>query len=129
MELTANSFTSKTIAIRVNKLYHEGMSETELYDITRCCWRVNPNGRAGDCVYALSVFKGEILAVYRIHEWMRGNRITLTTRQRVDSDGGRYGFVGQRVDDPSDPYYAFVGKSIAHLYTHGNQNPIKYFGF
>lgn len=60
---------------------------------------------------------------------MRGDRLNLTTRPKVDSDNGRYGFVGHAVDDPSDPYYSFVGKSIAHLIPQGNQNPIKYFGF
>ena len=129
MQLKETDFTAKTIAIRVNKLYHDGISAQELYDITRCFWRVDPNGRAGECVYALALYRGEVKAVYRIHEWLRGDCIEVTTRAKVPSDGDRYGFVGARVDDPSDPYSSFVGKSVRELIPHGNQNPIKYFGF
>jgi len=129
MELKETDFTAKTIAIRVNKLYHAGITAQELYDITRCFWRVNPNGRAGECVYALAVYRGEIKEVYRIHEWLLGDRIEVTTRAKVPSDNDRYGFVGTRVDNPSDKYSSFVGKSVAGLIPHGNQNPIKFFGF
>src|SRR5574344_1204708 len=98
MELKETDFTAKTIAIRVNKLYHAGITAQELYDITRCFWRVNPNGRAGECVYALAVYRGEIKEVYRIHEWLRGDRIEVPTRAKVPPDHYSSRFGGPRVD-------------------------------
>ena len=129
MELKETDFTSKTIAIRINRLYHEGMTDQELYDATRCFWRVQMPGRANECVYALAVYKGEVKAVYRIHEWLRGDKIEVTTRKKVPSDDSRWGFVGVKVESADDMYRAFVGQSVKALMSHGNQNPIMYLGF
>ena len=38
-ELTLEDIKENIVIIKINKSYREGMSETELYDVTRGCWK------------------------------------------------------------------------------------------
>lgn len=43
-----------TIIIKINKSFREGMSETELYDVTRGCWkRKTASVENADCALAV----------------------------------------------------------------------------
>jgi len=57
----------KAILITINRLYRSKMTEEELYETTRGIWRVA--GRKDKAEFALSLFQGIVLEVYRIHEW------------------------------------------------------------
>ncbi len=37
--LTLEDITDNIVIIKINKSYREGMSGTELYDVTRGCWQ------------------------------------------------------------------------------------------
>lgn len=59
--------TEKVILIRVNR-YHYGMTEFELYEQTRRSWKINPE-RARQVEYAIAVYGGLILEVYKVAAW------------------------------------------------------------
>lgn len=115
-----------TIAFRVNKLYRANMKEHELYDITRCCWRVKIS-KAKYCRYAMPVYHGRILEVYEIKKWFDAGS-TFMLRDLVKEDEGRREFVGRKCMDKK-VRNRFVGKSISALPGYASRKEFLYFGF
>jgi len=64
------SVTDPAILIRINRLYRDGMTEDELYDATRSCWKLG--SRRNRAKYALAVFEGVVQEVYEIDGWHEG---------------------------------------------------------
>ncbi len=113
------------ILIRISQEYRDGMSGIDLYEATRGVWRIGV--RREQVRYALTVHRGTVQEVYRIHHWQPALTTPYTTR---DLDAaqiqGRFEFVGAVAEDPVRNRY--VGKSVAHYFTRGGQNPITYVG-
>jgi uncharacterized protein len=113
------------VLINIAKNYREGMSPQDLYDATRCAWKVNPQRKPH---FALSVFRGVVREVFEIVEWHDGG----STMKSSDRDGrpharpGRKEFVGRIADDAVRNRY--VGKSVQKYLPRGTQNPIRYVG-
>lgn len=114
-----------TIVFRINKLYRRGMSDIELYDITRCCWEVNLS-RAKGCKYAMSAYEGRILEIYEIVGWFDAGT-TFMTCKLVKPDGHRKEFVGKICKDPK-VRKRFLGKSISQLRGYYSKSEFLYFG-
>lgn len=114
----------KVILININKNFVYGMSVHELYDATRCAWRVSPERHNPE--FAFSVFRGVVREVFTISGWLPGG----TTMKSGDRDGrpipreGRWEFVGQ-VAEP-DIRKKYIGKSVSSYWKKGAQNPIMY---
>jgi hypothetical protein len=112
------------ILIKLSRAYRPGMSSQELYDATRSAWKLG--SRREKAKYALSVFHGIAREVYAIAEWVPGG----STMRSTDTDGrharirGRQEFVGQVA--PEAIRRRYVGRSVAHHFTRGAQNPIAY---
>lgn len=98
-----------SILIIVNKLYYRGMSETDLYEITRKSWKIAPERRRPRLAFA--VYNGIVRQVYVIDEW-----------RKSESFPNRWEFTGKIAIDKQD----YVGKSVSQYLTLGAQNPIKY---
>ncbi len=103
------TISEPALLIIINKLYRRGMSETELYEITRQSWKVAPERRKPK--YALAVYNGIIRQVYLIDNWSKSV-----------ADPKRWEFQGTIANNLQ--YY--VGKSVSPYITIGAQNPIKY---
>lgn len=58
----------RVMFIRVNGLYRENLTSSELYDITRWCWKVNVE-RANKCDYVFAVYQRHIVAIYASPIW------------------------------------------------------------
>jgi hypothetical protein len=100
------------IVVKVNRSYREGMSDLELYDITRGCWRVSKQ-RADRMKYAFSTVKNIVLEVYEIFEWKSGGELNRETLKVFDGDYSRWGFEGKvAVPEIRDK---FIGRSTRHL--------------
>ena len=56
------------LLIRINQLYHYGMSDIELYDATRSSWVINQE-RAEKLQYVFAVYEGMVMEVYKITAW------------------------------------------------------------
>lgn len=109
----------KAILITINKLYRSDMSAEELYETTRGIWVVGET-RRNKVEYALALYQGIILEVYRIEQWYPAGTLKYKTRDTSHfKDSGRWEFSGSVAKDVRDQYIDFsVGKA--------GQNPIRY---
>ena len=57
--------TEPAMLIRINELFRDDISASELYDATRSSWKVSLD-RANNVGYALSVYKGIVREVYLV---------------------------------------------------------------
>jgi hypothetical protein len=124
--LTEEDITENVMMIRINKAYHYGMSAFEIYDNTRCCWKVNKE-QADKVDYAFSIYDGMVIEVFKIVQWLPAHstlKNVTTLEPRPDKDAGRYEFVGNIA--PNVIREKYVGKMVTDLFPQGNQNPIKY---
>lgn len=116
-------FTEPAILIRINKLYRFGMSEQELYDVTRSAWRVGK--RRDDIKLALAVYHGVIRGAYRISGWLpAGSTFNSRYGGRNVRRPGRLEFVGTLADDAVRRRY--LHKFVGDLFAQGNQNPVRF---
>jgi len=113
------------VIIKINKLYREGMSAEALYETTRGIWKRNLKSLAGT-EYCLSVYKGEVVEVYKIDEWNPAGTTPMKTRViNPEHTIGRVEFVGKvALDEVREKY---IGRSVTKLYKRGEANPVKVF--
>lgn len=106
------------LLIRVSRAFQRGMTDADLYEITRSWWRLgNKRLRAK---WAFAVFGGVVRAVYRIEGW------ETPSQDMIDEDPrrlGRWGFTGTRDPAMEDKY--LFGNVTAYL-PMAAQNPIRY---
>lgn len=109
--------------IRVNQLYRYGMSDEELYDITRGVWKVG--ARREKAQYAFAVYKGLVREVYWIDHWFPAGTTKYRTRTIDDVKvPGRWEFSGNVAEHKIRDKYA--GKSVESYLAANSQNPIRY---
>ena len=123
--LEREEITDDIIIIKLNKSYRPGMSSEELYDITRGCWkrRMESVERAK---YALAVYKGEVIEVYKILTWysaLEEIRDTLPFDPEVER--GRIIFKGEVAKEEIREKY--MGKNVSRLFKRGEASPVKTF--
>ena len=123
--LKQEDIDDNVLLIRINKLYRNNMTEMELYEATRGYWKVNPE-QACKIDYALSVYDGMVLEVYKVVDWYPAHttlmeRYDIRTPEEVRE---RYEFVGTIADEKTRKKY--VDKSVTDIFKTGNANPIKY---
>jgi hypothetical protein len=108
----------KAVLITINKLYRSDMSKEELYETTRGIWKVGEARNKAE--YALVLYQGIVLEVYRIKQWYPAGTLKYNTRDSSEfKDSGRWEFSGSIARDIRDEYVDFsVGKA--------GQNPIRY---
>jgi hypothetical protein len=100
------------IVVKVNQSYREDMSDLELYDITRGCWKVSKQ-RADTIKYAFSTVDSIVVEVYEIFAWLPGGELNRETQKVFDGDYSRWGFEGRVA--PSCIRNEFIGRSTRHL--------------
>lgn len=127
-ELSREDIVENVMFIKVNRYYY-GMTDFQLYDQTRRCWKVNED-RVKQVEYAFAIYEGLVLEVYKIAGWFSAhttyNSIPVSEEiiKHDTIEGKRFEFVGQVADDSIRKKY--VGKSVTSFYKKGEQNPIKY---
>ncbi len=109
----------KAILLTINSLYRSDMSKEELYETTRGIWVVSEAHR-NKVEYAMALFQGIVLEVYRIKQWHPAGTLKYNTRDSLHfKESGRWEFSGSMAKDIRDEYIGFsVGKA--------GQNPIRY---
>lgn len=108
------------LLIRINKYYHYGITDRELYDATRGVWKIGEN--RDNAKYAFAVYGGIVREVYKIREWLPAGT-TFNTRGDL-TDGTRWEFVGEVADERIRAKYLF--KSVEKYLPNHAQNPIRY---
>jgi hypothetical protein len=107
------------VLIRVSRAYERGISDRQLYEITRGWWKISPK-RARRAGLVLSVVGGVVRAVYRPTEWLEP---TCDLIAEDPSRDGRWGFIA--APDPAGEDRYLHRDVTAHLPL-GAQNPIRY---
>ena len=122
------------LVIKINKLYHRGMSESEIYDAVRGFWAASIKSiEARKVEYVFGVYNGLIVGVYKPDEWHYGYEAK-DIPQREDMKPEDYERVKNRVYfvckdftnlDEEGKFY--LHKSIVNLKANQSaQNPITY---
>ena len=124
--LSLDDFEDDVVLIKINKVYRNDMSPHELYEATRGYWRVNIDN-ARKAKYAIAVYYGMILEVYKIIDWYPAFS-TMMNRTIDESDKtllkNRYEFIGNIASE--DVRKRYRNKSVSSVFEKGEQNPIKY---
>ncbi len=111
------------ILIRINRLYHYGMTDTQLYDATRGIWKVG--SRREKAEYAFAVYEGIVREVYAISRpWLPAGSTYFARRPSGYGSRDRWEFVGTLAEDRIRNKYR--GKYVGHYFKQGAQNPIAY---
>jgi hypothetical protein len=116
----------QVILVRINQLYHDGMTSDELYDATRRAWRLS-EGHCQDAKYALAVFQGDVKEVYEIEGWDREG--TTPDKTKINPNppnphSGRLEFLGKLADNTIRDKYLF--KSVRQYLPKGSRFPVHY---
>lgn len=126
-KLTVESIDENVIIFRITQ-YQSEMSATEIYDLTRRCWKVNvEKARKADLAFAVN--KGKVLEVYRIDKWVPGhstyNCIPVSDEiKRRDKQEGRWEFEGRVAEGNLREKY--VEKNVSGFFKRGNRHPFMY---
>ncbi len=111
------------ILIRINRLYHYGMTDAQLYDATRGIWKVG--SRREKAEYAFAVYEGIVREVYAIKRpWLPAGSTYFARRPNGYLSRDRWEFVGTVAEDRIRNKYR--GKYVGHYFKQGAQNPIAY---
>ena len=101
------------------------MSAEALYETTRGIWKRNLKSLAG-IEYCLSVYKGEVVEVYKIDEWNPAGTTPMKTRVIApEHTVGRVEFIGKVA--PDEVREKYIGRSVAKLFKRGEASPVKVF--
>ena len=122
-KLTLEDIKENIVIIKINKSFREGMSETELYDVTRGCWK-RKIASVEKADYALAVVYGIVKEVYQIDEWLPAEnevRETITYNETVDA--GRIIFKGRVTDEEIRKKY--LDHSVVDFFKRGDAGPVK----
>jgi hypothetical protein len=123
MEAVPATVQEPGLLIRVNKLYRDGMSAEELYEITRGVWKLGR--RRNSALVALSVYRGIVKDVFSIGSWHPAASTPYRSRTPEDvSVPGRWEFLGSTA--PEELRAKYVGRSVAHYFSKGQRNPVTY---
>lgn len=124
-DLQLQDIHENIVVIKLNKSYRQGMSALELYDITRGSWKRKIES-VKDAEYALAVYEGIVLEVYKIEKWSPSEEVI---RETIPFDparvAGRITFSGAVADERIRENY--VGASVKALYKWGEADPVKFF--
>tara|TARA_B100000315_G_scaffold174959_1_gene163469 strand:+ start:313 stop:1041 length:729 start_codon:yes stop_codon:yes gene_type:complete len=117
---TPATITEPSILIRINELYHFGLSPIELYDVTRGRWKV---GKKRDkAKYAFSVYDSVVKEVYEIKQWLPSGSTFSTRSDNPPPD--RWEFIGKLAEKRIRDSY--LNKSVGDYFPKRAQNPIMY---
>ena len=122
-KLTMEEIRENIVIIKINKSFREGMSKTELYDVTRGCWK-RKIASVEKAEYALAVVYGIVKEVYQIDEWLLAeNEVRETISYNEAVDAGRIIFNGRTADEEIRKKY--LDYSVAGLFKRGEVAPVK----
>lgn len=122
-KLTRADITDNIVIIKINKSYREGMSEQDLYDITRGCWKRSLSS-VKESEFALAVVNGVVKEVYKIDTWFPAEKlIRETIPYNEKTDAGRIAFQGSVAVE--NVRMKYLNCSVSELFKRGEANPVK----
>lgn len=111
------------LLIRINQLFHYGISAEELYDSTRGVWKIGERRNAAR--YAMAVYDGLVREVFKIESWHPGGTTPYSTRDHEDVNlPERWEFIGTVAVKAVRERYLM--KSVRNYLPVNTQNPVLY---
>lgn len=125
--MTEINITEPALLIRVSKLFQIGMTDEELYEITQGVWKIGSNRDRAQ--YAFCIANMIVQEIYAIQYWQPAGTKTYTTPAMISVNNDskwedRWEFIGNVAPDTIRNKY--IRKSVAHYFSRGSANPIKY---
>lgn len=123
--LTRADLEENIAIIKINQSYNETLSDLQLYDITRGCWKRKLES-VQRVEYVLAVSFGIVKEVYKVDKWVPAielNRETIPFEP--EREKGRVGFFGRVASGEIRNKY--MGCSVEDLFQRGESSPIKTF--
>lgn len=118
--VSEDEINEKILLIRISRAYRPGMDARSLYEATRRAWDVSKD-HAEQAEYAVSVFEGVILEVYKTVGWFPAGTIF---SERDEPNPDRFEFVGDVAKEGIRK--KLVGRSVAGFWSKGAQKPYRY---
>ncbi|MBC7554616.1 MAG: hypothetical protein H7257_11625 [Taibaiella sp.] len=106
------------IAVNINRRFKEGISPTELYDVTRMAWAIDSN-KKDKIKYVICQYNREVKEVYKVDDWF-----PINVTDDYGNDRIRWAFNGHEAEDSIRKKY--IHKPIPYVTQRGQANPIKY---
>lgn len=108
----------KVIFLKLAQTYRKGMSPQELYEAARGVWNFNPT-YASKYDYAIIVYEGLVVEVFRTHYWQPSDSSHYPTRTDLAPDNfkGTCEFEGEPADQAIREQY--IGKSVRTYFAAG----------
>lgn len=104
-------------------LYRQGMTEGELYDLTRSAWKLSEN-RLEEIKYVFSVVDGKIIETYKVAKWLPDNSTWNSLKPDFkEGEEGRWEFVGR---PSTELHQQYAELDVSSLFQKGQQNPLRY---
>lgn len=123
--LYRENITDNVVVIKINKTYRKDMTPLELYECTRGVWKRKIKS-VRPARYALAVYKGQVVEVYKIFEWMKAGTVPMQTRDISEEHcKNRIEFTGEIA--PAAVRIKYINKNISKLYKFGEADPVKTF--
>lgn len=132
VELEEKDIKHRILVIKINRLYHSGIDDDELYDAVRGVWKVSKE-KVQTIEYVFGVYNSLIVAVYKPSEWFvckeAKDKLPRQDRVLTPKTENRLFFVDERYEnelplDENEKFY--FEKSIVKLSNQSSQNPITY---
>jgi hypothetical protein len=121
--LELKDIIDNVVIIKINKSYREDMTPTELYDVTRGCWKRKIESVI-KAEYALSVSYSIVREVYKIENWKPSNEVVRETiANNPETEAERLTFTGEIASDEIRARY--IDKNVKNLFKWGEADPLK----
>ena len=114
-QLELKDFDQPTMVIKINKKYHEGMSDDDIFEAVSKEWVINPQ-KANQYHLVLAVAFGIVRGVYICDHWESSHVVSRSYFVR-GTDREKEELLSRR----------YKGKSVRNLFSQGAANPIRYF--
>ena len=118
--------THNILVCKINNEWKPGMSENELYDITRGNWKASLE-KAKSVDYVFGVYRGVVKSIYKALEWHKIGDKPHPMQPRIKEkyfDQGRIFFIKEE-SVPKHIIKQYKGKDV-NEYVGNTQNPISY---
>jgi hypothetical protein len=118
-----NEIRSDAVIININGSYKRGAQGDAIYNATKGVWKMDGH-RLNSINYVLSEYRGLIVEVFEIEQWLPEKRPYGPTAKRAGQFYEGYKFEGKIASDEIRNIY--INKSIAHKKKKGSANVVRY---
>lgn len=112
-----------SVLIRISRSWYDGISDQELYEVTRGVWKIGERRERVELAFAVA--GSAVREVYRVLSWHPAGSTPYHTRPLGDvCIDGRWEFTGEVAQESESKRYK--GMDVSGYFEKGSSNPILY---